>query len=97
MKGKYIYQGIKPSVITLPDACEEIKDYVKTLPDSKPEKQRSVSQTRSDIADQKINIENDCLKEGAKTKVIWTPKDNPRQSLHLPNNDPIVQIKPEIK
>jgi hypothetical protein len=31
MKGKYVYQGIKPSVITLPEADDEILEYIKNL------------------------------------------------------------------
>jgi len=34
MKGKYVYQGIKPSVITLPEAEDEIVEYVKNLKES---------------------------------------------------------------
>ena len=97
MKGKYIYQGIKPSVVTLPEASEEIIDYVKNLPVSKPEKQRSVSQTRSDIADHKINIDNEGLKDDAKTKIIYTPNDDQRESRDLTNIKPLNKKRPELK
>ena len=97
MKGKYIYQGLKPSVVTLPEASEEIINYVKNLPESKPEKQRSVSQTRSDIVDHKINIDNECLKDGAKTKVISTPNYNQKESRDLINIKPLNEKKQELK
>lgn len=52
MKGKYVYQGIKSSVITLPDADDEIVEYVKSLSDE--EKSQRLKVEKDDE-----NIDND--------------------------------------
>lgn len=50
MKGKYVYQGIRPSVITLPDADEEIVEYVGNLKEemAKVSKVKSIEVDKDD-------------------------------------------------
>jgi hypothetical protein len=85
MKGKYVYQGIKSSVITLPDADDEIVEYVKFLSDDQKSQKHKVKQDedRKDF-DEKLSEEDDKLKEGKKEIEKVDLKRKFKKQLSLP-------------
>lgn len=62
MKGKYVYQGIKPSVITLPDADDEVNEYVKNLKEEEKVQPKSKVYEEADTQEEKNSEEKPKLK-----------------------------------
>lgn len=90
MKGKYVYQGIKPSVITLPDAEDDIVEYVSNL-----KEEEKLQKTKLDLGDDKDDEDNQDSsnkEEEKEVEVKSPPTISPK--VEKPQKEPVIN-KPE--
>jgi len=73
MKGKYVYQGIKSSVITLPEADDTIVEYIKSLKDEVKSQNKNKETTEDGNNNEKKKKEN-VVKDSQKELIKPEPK-----------------------